>query len=209
MTNWKRDVASGLVVLVPIVVTLWFVLWIYAALADLPLPRQAIWTGLFGADRAIDEFAGVVLTVLVFGGSLLVTGYLMRSAFGRVVERRFDDLVNRIPGLRIVYNASKTAVATALSDGIADQTPVKIEVWDGMHLTAFRTGRRTADGRLLVFMPTAPNVTSGFLMEVDPADVVETDEHVEDALGRILSAGFGDSDRRATGADPLDRETKA
>lgn len=196
MATWKRDAASGLVVLVPILVTLWFVLWLYAALANVPLPKQTIWTHLVGADQEVAEYAGVVLTLVVFGGSILVTGYLMRSAVGQVLERRFDELVNQIPGLRIVYNASKTAISTAFSGEIHRQTPVKLEMWNGMRLTAFKTGKRTADGRLLVFLPTAPNVTSGLLIGVDPEDVIETDEHVEDALGRILSAGFGDPNDR-------------
>lgn len=199
MATWKRDVVSGLVVLVPILVTLWSILWIYSTLAQVPIPKQAIWAGLFGADREVGELAGVLLTIVLFGGSTVLIGYLMRSAFGRVLERRFDELINRIPGLRVVYNASKTAASTAFSDGVHRQTPVKLELWSGMRLTAFKTGRRTADGRLLVFLPTSPNVTSGLLLEVEPADVIETDESNEDALGRILSAGFGDANSRNDG----------
>ena len=88
------------------------------------------------------------------------------------------------------------------------QTPVKVEVWGGMRVTAFKTGKQTADGRLLVFLPTSPNVTSGLLMEVDPEDVTETDEHVEDALGRILRAGFGESDLRDPSHDHREGQTK-
>ena len=62
-------------------------------------------------------------------------------------------------------------------------------------MTAFKTGKRTEDGRAVVFLPTAPNITTGFVMEVDPADIEETDEKVEDALTRILSAGFGENER--------------
>jgi uncharacterized membrane protein len=62
-------------------------------------------------------------------------------------------------------------------------------------MTAFKTGRRTEDGRVVLFMPTAPNITTGFVIEVDPADVTETDETVEEALTRILSAGFAEEDR--------------
>jgi uncharacterized membrane protein len=47
----------------------------------------------------------------------------------------------------------------------------------------------------VLFLPTAPNITTGFVIEVDPADITETEESVEGALTRILSAGFGDDDR--------------
>ena len=75
---------------------------------------------------------------------------------------------------------------------------MKLEIWNGMRLTAFTTGKRTADGRLLIFLPTAPNVTSGLLLEIEPEKVIETEEHVEDALSRILSAGFGEASSHNT-----------
>lgn len=58
-------------------------------------------------------------------------------------------------------------------------------MWNGMRVTASNTGKRTPDGRLLIFLPTASNVTSGLLMEVEPEGVTQPDEHVEDALARI------------------------
>jgi uncharacterized membrane protein len=61
-------------------------------------------------------------------------------------------------------------------------------------MTAFKTGKRTKDGREVLFMPTAPNITTGFVMEVESEDITETDERVEEALTRILSAGFAEED---------------
>jgi uncharacterized membrane protein len=62
-------------------------------------------------------------------------------------------------------------------------------------MTAFKTGKRTQDGREVLFMPTAPNITTGFVIEVDPDQFTETDERVEEALTRILSAGFAEEER--------------
>jgi uncharacterized membrane protein len=60
-------------------------------------------------------------------------------------------------------------------------------------MTAFKTGQKTDDGRDLLFLPTAPNITTGFVIEVEPEDYTETDESLEDALTRVLSAGFGEN----------------
>jgi uncharacterized membrane protein len=138
-----------------------------------------------------------VFVLLVFSA-----GYLMRTTAGRVLEGVIDDTINRVPVLRVLYNASKLAVETALTGTDELQTPVKIEPWPGMRMTAFKTGKQTADGRETVFLPTAPNITTGFVIEVDPDDITETDERVEEALTRVLSAGFGDQD---TGV-PIDVE---
>ena len=204
MATWKRDAASGLVVLLPILVTLWVVTWLYRAIASIPLLQTVIDPALFGGNPAVAEFTRVVLTLLVFGALVFSIGYLMRTALGAIMEDALDDFMNQVPGLRVVYNASKMAVETTLSGASELQSPVKVEPWPGMRLTAFKTGKRTDDGREVLFMPTAPNITTGFVMEVAPEDVVETDEHVEDALTRILSAGFGETRRAGIPIDVSD-----
>ena len=101
--------------------------------------------------------------------------------------------MNSLPGLRVIYNASKMAVETALSGTSELQAPVRLEMWGGMRMTAFKTGNTTADGREILFLPTAPNITTGFVIEVEPDRYTEIDDNVEDALTRLISAGFGDN----------------
>lgn len=180
--DWlKRNLASGLVVLVPILMSLFAVRWLYKRIAAVPFFNQIE-----------PSIVGVVLSLVVFASVVFSIGYLMRTALGTVLAMRLDDLMNRLPGLRVVYNASKMAVETAVSNNTELKHPVKLKLWGDFRLTAFKTGRETPDGRMLVFVPTSPNVTSGFVIEVEEEDVIETDESVEDALTRVLSAGFGD-----------------
>ncbi len=179
--SWKRDFASGLVVLVPILVTLFILGWIYNLLAGIPVPIES-------------PPLRVGLSLVVFVLLVFAVGYLMRTALGAVAESRLDDVMNRVPGLRVVYNASKMAVDTAVGGTDELQAPVKLETWNGMRMTAFKTGKQTPDGRDVLFLPTAPNITTGFVVEVEQSRYEETGERVEDALTRILSAGFGDAD---------------
>jgi uncharacterized membrane protein len=183
MAGWKRDFASGLVVLVPLLVVAFVVSWLYGQLATVPV--------------AIDPPPlRVGVTLVVFVLLVFAIGYLMRTALGGVVEGVLDDVVNQIPGLRVVYNASKMAVETAVGGTDELQAPVKVETWDGLRMTAFKTGKKTDDGRELLFLPTAPNITTGFVVEVESDRYEETGESVEDALTRVLSAGFGDTEER-------------
>lgn len=187
--SWKRDFASGLIVLGPLLVTLYIIRWFFVRLADLTL---------FGIDNPYQRVALLLVffTLLVFS-----VGYLMRTTFGNVIESGIDSTMNRLPGLRVIYNASKMAVETAVSGPEDLQTPVKLEPWPGMRMTAFKTGKTTTDGRDVLFLPTAPNITTGFVIEVDPDDYSPTDETVETALTRILSAGFGESGDRGIPID--------
>ncbi|MFB6123428.1 MAG: DUF502 domain-containing protein [Haloferacaceae archaeon] len=186
MSSWRRDFASGLVVLVPVLVILVVLNWLYSQVADLPVVDS------------LPQPYGVLVALVVFVMLVLSIGYLMRTTAGRLAERGLDSAMNRVPLIRVLYNASKLAVETALTGTEDLQKPVRLEMWPGVRMTAFKTGKRTSDGREVLFMPTAPNITTGFVIEVDPDDVEETGERVEQALTRILSAGFAEEE---TGID--------
>jgi len=192
MSSWRRDFASGLIVLTPVLVILLVLNYLYSRIVDLPVIRR------------LDEPLGFVVAVVVFVMLVLSIGYLMRTTVGRLFETYLDGAMNRVPLIRVLYNASKLAVETAVSGTDDLQKPVKVEPWQGMRMTAFKTGKTTSDGRVVLFMPTAPNITTGFVMEVEPEDLTETDESVEEALTRVLSAGFGEEERNS----PIDIDAR-
>jgi uncharacterized membrane protein len=192
MTTWKRDFGSGLIILVPILVTVVVLVWIYNRLKLVPIPVE-------------QAPVRVALSLLIFVLLVFSVGYLMRTALGAILETALDDLMNSLPGLRVIYNASKMAVETALS-GTGDlQAPVRLEMWGGIRMTAFKTGNTTPDGREILFLPTAPNITTGFVIEVEPDRYTEIDDGVEDALIRLISAGFGDNSEESL-AQLIDEE---
>jgi uncharacterized membrane protein len=184
-SSWKRDIASGLVIVVPLLVVAYVIAVVYRALASIPYLDTVLTTD--------DPVLQVGIVLVLFALLVISVGYLMRTTLGDLLETALDKLMNQVPGLRVVYNASKMAVETALSGPEELQRPVKLEVWDGMRMTAFKTGKTTPDGRDVLFLPTAPNITTGYVVEVHADRYVEVDESVEDALTRILSAGFGES----------------
>jgi uncharacterized membrane protein len=195
--SWKRDAASGLVVIVPLLVIAFVLSWLSSRVAGLPLVRSITveTTPIPPAYAELIPVVRVLVALVVFALLVLSVGYLMRTTVGEVVEGAIDGLFNRVPVLRVVYNASKLAVETAVTGTDELQAPVRVEMWNEARVTAFKTGKVTDDGRLVLFMPTAPNITTGFVVEVAPENVIETDETVEEALTRILSAGFAEDDR--------------
>jgi uncharacterized membrane protein len=206
MASWKRDFASGLIVLGPILVTLYVIYWLYGLIAGLTpglILDEAALRPLIPGDgtqaqqtrEEVAQFLRVIVTLTVLVILTLSVGYLMRTTVGGLVERLVDNVANRVPVIRVVYNAVKMAAETAFGEQDSLQTPVKLETWDGLRMTAFKTGKITEDGREVLFLPTSPNITTGFVIEVESDRIEELDEDVEDALTRVLSAGFGDSNR--------------
>ncbi|KZN25062.1 hypothetical protein A4G99_00540 [Haladaptatus sp. R4] len=194
MSSWKRDAASGLIVLAPLLVSAYIIAWLFMKIAGLPfLVGLSSFEYFGGAITIPGVLVRVGIVLAVFTALVFSIGYLMRTTLGSVMENTIDGIMNRVPGLRIIYNASKMAAETALSDTNQLQKPVKIETWNGLRMTAFKTGKQAEDGRELLFLPTAPNITTGFVIEVEQSEITETDETDEDALTRILSAGFGEN----------------
>lgn len=217
MASWKRDFASGLIVLGPILVTLYVIYWVYGLIAGLVpgliLEEQALEPLIPGNSaeavqtrEQLAQLLRVLVVLTVFTILTFSVGYLMRTTVGGLFERIVDDIANRVPVMRVVYNASKMAAETAFGEQESLQKPVKLETWNGLRMTAFKTGKETDDGRIVLFLPTSPNITTGFVIEVEPDRLTELDEDVEDALTRVLSAGFGDAekDRSIDAGVPID-----
>jgi uncharacterized membrane protein len=211
MASWKRDFASGLIVLGPILITLYAIYWLYGLVAGLTpgliLDAEALRAFIPGdgaqavrTRQQVAQLLRVLVAVTVFIILTFSVGYLMRTTIGGLVERLVDNVANRVPVIRVVYNASKMAAETAFGEQESLQKPVKIETWEGLRMTAFKTGKVTDDGREVLFLPTSPNITTGYVIEVESDRITELDEDVEDALTRVLSAGFGDANRRGMDA---------
>ncbi|MDG5819473.1 DUF502 domain-containing protein [Natronococcus sp. A-GB7] len=201
LSTWKRDFGRGLIVIVPITITAFLVYVLYSFVSTfvptMLLDGAALEAVLPGVgDRGREIVAGllrVVAVLSIVAALMYLLGHLARTTAGELFEAWLDRAANRVPGLRLVYNASKTTTeVTVGSESV--QGPVKLEIWRGIRMTAFKTGHQTEDDRVMLFLPTAPNISTGFVLEADPDDITELDESTESALTRIISAGFGGDD---------------
>ncbi len=184
----RRDILSGLVVIAPIVATLYVARWIYLRLTALPGMQYLRVTDV----PIVNDFIQLIVAFLVIVFILAGAGSLIRTTIGVYVQNELDRFANRIPGLRLIYNATKLAIEAMVGETDKLQKPVKVEMGK-FRLTGFKTGGEASDGRQFVFIPTSPNITSGIVAELEPEEILDTDESVQDALTRVLSAGFGET----------------
>lgn len=193
--------------LAPLLVTAYVVLWLFDLVANAPLVGSV--APLVPVLGAIDPaIARATLTIAILIGALVAVTWIMRTAVGAYFESRLDASINQVPGFRVVYNASKIAMRTTVGDDVEIESPVKLEIWDGARLTAFHTGRDTADGRVTLFVPASPVIFTGLLIEVDESRIIDWNESTEDALIRVISAGFADRSD-ASGRAPAAATTPA
>lgn len=189
----KKYLITGLLIWIPLAFTIWVLDLIVSSmdrtLLLLPPPwRPESWLG-FPLPGA-----GLLLSALV----LLLTGMAAANIMGQRMVRWWEGLLSRIPIVRSIYSSVKQVSDTLLSpDGHSFRRAVLVEFPQrGQWSVAFVVGspaERVAsplgDGFLLVYVPTAPNPTSGYTLLVRPEEVRELDMSVDDALKFVISLG--------------------
>jgi len=192
--HWlRRYLITGLVLWVPLGITIWVITLIVTTLDNtlLLIPHQYRPETLLGV--AIPGL-GVVLTLVI----LLVTGIFARNFFGQQLLKGWDSILRRIPVVKSIYSSVKQVSDTLLSDtGNAFRKALLVEFpREGCWTIGFLTGTPSdavslhLDGdHVSVYVPTTPNPTGGYFVMVPRASVRELDMSVDEALKYIISMG--------------------
>ncbi|GGP25379.1 DUF502 domain-containing protein [Silvimonas amylolytica] len=219
MAHFKKYLLTGLLVWVPLGITLWVLNLIIGTLDQLGtlLPqvvRPDFWllkliapyAPFLGGAHHIPGF-GVVLTVLV----VLVTGIIATNVLGRRLLQIGELLLNRIPIVRSIYSSVKQVSDTVFSDsGQAFRKALLVQFpHQGTWTVGFMTGApggeiadHLGDDLVSVFVPTTPNPTSGFLFMARRGDVRELNMSVDEALKYVISMGVVQPSGRTVAAPP-------
>ena len=140
---------------------------------------------------------GLGLIILVL--TLMLIGAITAGFFGRLWIRLSEQLLNRMPVIRSIYNAVKQILETVLAQqSNAFREAVLVEYpRRGIWAIAFITGRTegevqnvTEEECINIFLPTTPNPTSGFLLFVPKKDLVSLSMSVEEAIKMVISGGI-------------------
>jgi uncharacterized membrane protein len=196
MLTLRRYFVAGLLVWIPLGITLW-VLSLLVDLMDqslLLVPAQYRSDALFGFHV---PGLGIILTVAI----VLATGALAANFFGRKLLSLGDQILGRVPVVRSIYGGVKQISDTLFSpEGKAFRRAVLVRYpHQGVWTVALVTGspeHEVADilGReqISVFVPTTPNITAGFFLIVPRSETIELDMTVDAALKYIISMGVAE-----------------
>lgn len=189
----KKYLITGLLVLVPLVITVWVLKSLIGMMDQslLLLPEEWHPHTLFGRD--IPGF-GVILTFAI----VLITGLVATNFFGMQLIALWEKLLQRLPVVKSIYSSVKQVSDTLFSDsGNAFRKAVLVQFpREGAWTIAFLTGTPGGDvvnhlhGEYVsVYVPTTPNPTGGYFLMMPKADVIELDMSVDEALKYIISMG--------------------
>lgn len=189
----RRYLVAGLLVWVPLGITIWVLHFLITTLDQVLLlvPESMRPEALFG-------FRIPGIGVLVSFAILLITGTVAANFFGARLILMWEALLGRIPFVKSVYSSVKQVSDTLLSDsGNAFRKALLVEFpYPGSWTIAFQTGTpspavaaQLGGDHVSVYVPTTPNPTSGYFIIVPVARVHELDMTVDEALKYIISMG--------------------
>jgi uncharacterized membrane protein len=191
--NFQRYFLAGLLVFLPVVITLWFLGWVIALLDGL---LDVLPAGVH--PNTYLPFAIPGLGALVTVTLILFLGILTRGVATRRFLAAWENIFVKIPIFRGVYTAVQKLVQTFLGQSQNSRQVVMIEYpRKGIYTVGFAMGRawheleRTQEVQLVnVFIPTTPNPTSGFYLLVPTTEISPLDMTMEEALKLITSGGL-------------------
>ncbi|MEO6921516.1 MAG: DUF502 domain-containing protein [Collimonas sp.] len=189
----RKYFITGLLVLVPLAITLWVLNLIIGTMDQslLLLPEQWRPKVLLGHDI---PGLGTILTLLV----IFLTGLATRNFIGRQIVQVWEAVLTRIPVVSSIYSSVKQVSDTLFSSsGNAFRKALLVQYpRQGSWTIAFLTGIPGGDVKnhlvgdyVSVYVPTTPNPTSGFFLMLPREDTIELDMSVDEALKYIVSMG--------------------
>jgi uncharacterized membrane protein len=197
---------AGLLVIAPISVTVWVVLWVVQRLDNAILPHLLRAVGLEQAPRL--PLVGAVFTVLV----ILLLGVIARHFFGIEAVRLVERALGRVPIARTIYAGVKQLLETVFqsTSHAGFRRVVLVEFpRQGLWSIGFTTGSASAYAGSLdsvggpyvtCFVPKTPNPTTGFFLLVPEHELRSVDLTVEEAFKLIVSGGLVSPERFAAGS---------
>lgn len=193
VSTLRKWLVAGILVWAPLAITFWVINMVIGFMDKtiLLLPSSYRPEAVLGFNI---PGLGAVLAIVV----VLLTGALVANFIGRKLIALGESVLQRIPLVRSVYSSVKQVIETFVSqDSRSFRKVVLVEYprkncWSLAFLAGEPVGEvqdKTAQTVLTVFVPTAPNPTSGFVIMVPEQEVIALDMTIEEGFRMVLSLG--------------------
>lgn len=181
----RTSLMGGFLVVLPMVILFIVFRWIFGFLFDLisPVTRLIMITG------TIHEIVAGLLALIIILLVCFLIGIAIKTRWGHFTHHSLEDYVLRYaPG----YSLIKETVMIFLGRKTPPFSKVAlVRIFATPTLMTALVTDEHPDGSFTVFVPTAPNPTSGNIYHLTPENVFLVDVPVEEAIRSILGCGAG------------------
>lgn len=199
----RTHLVRGLLIVLPTIITFWLLRILFGAVSGSVTPwvlralsaSDAAWIGDSRA-RFVVPLIGLVLTLLL----IYLIGLIAANLVGQRVLSWFEAGILKIPFVKSIYGGARQLLDAFDGGGKGTFTRVVLVQYPraGVFTVGFVTSEVHVDvplgdgfvSSLMVFFPTTPNLTSGWLAIVPERDVRELDLSIEEGVKLIVSGGI-------------------
>jgi len=194
----KVHIFRGFLALLPLALSFFVLRFLYVTVDQRIARLFERWIGF-----SIPSFGLILVLLLLYLLGLLASNWIGRAALGFL-----DRASAHIPLIKTIYLLGKqlgSAFSAPEKQGL--KRVVLVEhfrpgVWSiGFAMGSF-VDERTGETMLRLFVPTAPNPTSGFMLIVAEAKVRDVDWSVSEAMNTVISGGLIGPERISGGEGP-------
>lgn len=195
-TSLRNAFLTGLLLVAPLVVTIWALRLIIGFVGGSITPLFAPY--LPDALSQLPSIVWDVATTVIALALVTLLGFFSRVFLGQIVGAMAERFIQGIPGIGGFYNSVKQFIETF---GAKDRTQFsKVVLVQFPRPGAYTIGFVTNTGRgephhhldrehWAVFIPTCPSPVNGFFMYLPAAEVIELDMSVGDGMKTVISCG--------------------
>ncbi|HKQ98675.1 MAG TPA: DUF502 domain-containing protein [Candidatus Polarisedimenticolia bacterium] len=201
----RQAFVSGLFIILPAIITVWLLGILLRLVEAISTPVFLAALGFlwpqWANDPAITGWIVPAVGLVATMGVILAVGFLATNFVGRRVVDAFDRLMLRVPVVKGIYGAARQMLDAFGGKTSTFRRVVAVEYpRPGVYTVGFLTqsnsdvaragGAPPLKGMSLVFLPTTPNPTSGWLAVVPDAQVLDLDMSIEEGVKLIVSGGL-------------------
>lgn len=193
MKTIRRYFITGLVVFIPLGLTIFIFYFLVTKLGGFLAPLFKILPFLKDLPEEIFPIFGFILFLLL----ILLIGVLTSGFLGKWFFSLLEDLILKLPLVREIYNSARQLANAVLIDRKSLKKVVAIEYpRKGVFTIGFIMNEEKIFSQdkkrefYLIYLPTTPNPTSGWLILVPQEEVLELNLSIDEGLKLIISGGI-------------------
>lgn len=202
----KKHLFTGLIILLPIVLTIVIMVFLFDFFTTPFMGPVAYGISLFESHfsftipETINIFLARLIALILLSVFVLMLGMVAQWMVVRNLIRAMHQMLSRIPFIKTVFQVSRDVFSAIFShEGKKTfKCPVMIPFPSfpnrsiGFHIgdIPLECQSKVKEPLIAVFTPTAPHPISGFLFFIEQKDVKSLDMTNEDALKFLVSCGM-------------------
>ena len=181
----RTTVFGGFLVVLPIIVLIFVLGWLYEFLTDKIRPI----TNILIETARFSEVVAAIVAVIVILILFFLVGLIVQTKLGRYAVHMMEEkFLKKIPLYKII---KETVIQLFGGEKIIFKAVALVRPFSNeTMITAFITDE-SQNGYTTVFIPSAPAPTGGYIYHLKNKYVIKIDYPVEQAMKTVLSLGAG------------------